>query len=71
MAMKGGVPNPGNLFITKDAMAVMQHHDAITGTQFANVTEYFIRTLHGGLEECKSTLKAYYEYAVFIHFALH
>jgi len=45
----------------KEAMAVLQHHDGITGTQSQRVNDDYVRILHKGVEECTKTLNSYYQ----------
>lgn len=37
----------------REAMGVMQHHDAITGTEKQHVAEDYARILQGGVDECQ------------------
>jgi lysosomal alpha-mannosidase len=37
----------------REAMGVMQHHDAITGTEKQHVAEDYARILQGGIDECQ------------------
>lgn len=36
----------------REAMGVMQHHDAITGTEKQQVAEDYARILNAAIEEC-------------------
>lgn len=60
LAMQGGV-NKGNLLTMKDAMGIMQHHDAVTGTEKQHVAEDYARLLHVGVTECQKTQTSYYQ----------
>lgn len=51
----------GDLFTLKDAMGIMQHHDAVTGTEKQHVAEDYALLLHKGVQECRKTQTAYYE----------
>lgn len=37
----------------REAMGVMQHHDAITGTEKQHVAEDYARILQQGFDECQ------------------
>ena len=37
----------------REAMGVMQHHDAITGTSKQNVVYYYAQILNNGFRECE------------------
>ena len=56
-----GEEDKGDLSIMKEAMAVSQHHDAITGTNSQNVSEDYVRILYKGMEECTKTIDSYYQ----------
>ncbi|EFX74192.1 hypothetical protein DAPPUDRAFT_324586 [Daphnia pulex] len=51
----------GELFTMKDAMGIMQHHDAVTGTEKQHVAEDYALLLHKGVVECQKIQTAYYE----------
>ncbi|XP_067011637.2 lysosomal alpha-mannosidase [Anabrus simplex] len=44
-----------NLNKMREAMGVMQHHDAVTGTEKQAVAKDYARLLSNGMEECRST----------------
>lgn len=52
----------GELFTMKDAMGIMQHHDAVTGTEKQHVAEDYALLLHKGVVECQKIQTAYYEW---------
>ncbi len=52
----------GELSVMKEAMALIQHHDGITGTQSQRVTDDYVRILQKGVEECTKTTNSYYQY---------
>jgi len=52
----------GNITVMKQAMGVMQHHDAITGTSKQFVIDDYIRILHRGFEECLKIQNSFYQY---------
>jgi len=52
----------GNITVMKEAMAVMQHHDAVTGTEKQHVANDYARLLHIGIKECLKTETTFYEY---------
>ncbi len=52
----------GDISVMKQAMGVMQHHDAITGTSKHFVIDDYIRILHRGFEECLKIQNAFYQY---------
>lgn len=47
-----------NLNVLREAMGVMQHHDAITGTEKQHVAEDYARLLTIGLKECEIIVNA-------------
>ena len=53
--------NEGDLNVMKEAMALMQHHDAITGTHSQLVHDDYVRILYRGVEECRKTMTSYYQ----------
>jgi len=55
----------GNITVMKEAMAVMQHHDAVTGTEKQHVANDYARLLHIGIKECLKTEANFYEYNQF------
>lgn len=44
-----------DLNVLREAMGVMQHHDAITGTEKEHVAHDYARILSRGFEECEFT----------------
>jgi len=56
-----GAENKGNPFVMKEAMALLQHHDGITGTQSQRVNDDYVRILYKGFEECAKTMDSYYQ----------
>ncbi|XP_057366002.1 lysosomal alpha-mannosidase-like [Daphnia carinata] len=56
-----GATNAGDIFTMKDAMGIMQHHDAVTGTEKQHVAEDYALLLHKGVEECRKTQTSYFE----------
>lgn len=52
----------GELYTMKDAMGIMQHHDAVTGTEKQHVAEDYALLLHKGVLECQKIQTAYYEW---------
>jgi len=54
-------PNAGNLNVMREAMALMQHHDAIPGTAKQHVIDDYYMRLDMGAEECKKTQTSYYQ----------
>jgi len=54
----------GNISVIKQAMGVMQHHDAITGTSKQFVIDDHIRFLHRGFEECFKIRNSFYQYSI-------
>jgi len=51
----------GDLSVLKEAMALLQHHDGITGTHSQRVNEDYTRILYRGFEECTKTIISYYQ----------
>ncbi len=56
-----GAEDEGDLSVMKDAMAVLQHHDGITGTHSQRVSDDYVRVLNNGFEECRKTVNSYYQ----------
>ena len=52
----------GDISVMKEAMAVMQHHDAVTGTEKQHVADDYVRLLHMGVEQCLKIKTSFYEY---------
>lgn len=42
----------GDLDVLREAMGVMQHHDAVSGTEKQAVAQDYARQLSEGMEEC-------------------
>jgi len=53
--------NKGDLSTMKEAMALLQHHDGITGTHSQRVYEDYVRILYKGVDECTKTINSYYK----------
>ena len=56
-----GAENKGDLTVMKEAMALLQHHDGITGTHSQRVDDDYVRILNKGIEECTKTMNSYYQ----------
>lgn len=56
-----GIESVGDLLAMKDAMGIMQHHDAVTGTEKQHVADDYARLLHVGVTECQKIGTSYYE----------
>lgn len=54
----------GDISVMKQAMGLMQHHDAITGTSKQFVIDDYIRILHRGFQECLKIQKSFYQYKI-------
>lgn len=61
LTMKGKTYK-GDISVMKEAMAVLQHHDAVTGTEKQRVADDYARLLHIGITECLKTETSFYEY---------
>ena len=61
----------GDISVMKRAMAVMQHHDAVTGTQRQHVADDYARLLHQGVEECQKIQADFYRYDLNYVYYLH
>ena len=47
-----GPEDKGDLIAMREAMGVMQHHDAVTGTEKQHVAHDYARILTEGMDEC-------------------
>ena len=61
LSMKG-VSFAVDVTFMKEAIAIMQHHDAVTGTEKQHVAEDYARLVHQGVTECEKTQTSYYQY---------
>ena len=52
----------GDISVMKEAIAVMQHHDAVTGTEQQHVAYDYAKLIHLGVEECKKIQNEFYQY---------
>jgi len=52
----------GDISVMKQAMGLMQHHDAVSGTSRQFVIDDYIRILHRGFEECMKIQNTFYQY---------
>ena len=59
-----GSEKEGDLSVMKRAMGIMQHHDAVSGTEKQHVAEDYARLLDEGIAECNKVQSAYYRYVV-------
>ena len=55
----------GDISVMKQAMGVMQHHDAITGTSMNFVIDDYSRILYRGFEECLEIQNSFYKYTIY------
>ena len=53
--------NLGQIRVMNEAMALMQHHDAITGTSKQHVIDDYYYKLDKGIAECQKTQSSYYQ----------
>jgi len=53
--------NSGDVFAMKEAVAIMQHHDAATGTEKQHVADDYARRMHIGIDECHKTIASHYQ----------
>ena len=60
LSMKGKTYK-GDISVMKEVMAVMQHHDAVTGTEKQHVANDYARLLHMGVEECHKIQNSFYQ----------
>ena len=51
-----------NLIGMREAMAVLQHHDAITGTEQQHVANDYARILNTGFQQCNRVNQAALKY---------
>jgi len=51
----------GDISVMKQAMGVMQHHDAVTGSAKQFVIDDYIRILYQGFEECYKIQNSFYQ----------
>lgn len=57
-----GAEKEGDLSVMKRAMGIMQHHDAVSGTEKQHVADDYARLLDEGVGECRKIQSAYYRY---------
>lgn len=55
-AFTKGMDYSSNLTLLKEAMGIMQHHDAITGTEKQAVAQDYARILTKGIKAAESNL---------------
>ena len=67
MAMNGMIRNGSDISVMKEAMGIMQHHDAATGTEKQHVADDYARLLHLGFEECHKTQNDLYKFVFSCH----
>lgn len=53
--------NLGDLSVMKRAMGIVQHHDAVSGTEKQHVADDYSLLLHRGVVECQKTQASYYQ----------
>ncbi|NXE85545.1 MA2B1 mannosidase, partial [Cochlearius cochlearius] len=53
LAAREGPYGPGNSSVLREAVAVAQHHDAVTGTEKQHVADDYARQLAAGWESCQ------------------
>ncbi len=51
----------GDISLMKEAIAVMQHHDAVTGTEQQHVAKDYARLIHLGVTECQKIQSEFYQ----------
>ena len=56
-----GAEDKGDLSVMKEAMAVVQHHDGITGTHSQRVDDNYVSMIDKGVNECTKTINSYYQ----------
>lgn len=49
------------LDILREAMGVMQHHDAVSGTEKQHVANDYARLLSNGLDQCANIIETAFE----------
>ena len=52
----------GDISLMKEAIAVMQHHDAVTGTEQQHVANDYAHLIHLGVAECRKIQNEFYQY---------
>lgn len=56
-----GVDHPdGDISVMKEAMGIVQHTDAVSGTLKQRVADSYTRTLQKGTEECQKIQNSFY-----------
>lgn len=58
-----GAQKGGDIGVMKRAMGIMQHHDAVSGTEKQHVANDYARMLDEGVAECQNIQSAYYRFA--------
>ncbi|XP_037529567.2 lysosomal alpha-mannosidase-like [Rhipicephalus sanguineus] len=56
LAVLGGMKDVAQTMRLKDAVAIMQHHDAITGTSKAAVAQDYAKLLSAGIAQCEAVM---------------
>ena len=60
-----GTPMGGDLSLLREAVAVAQHHDAVSGTEKQHVANDYARRLNQGVTECHKIIASYFKYERF------
>lgn len=55
-----GVDHEGDISVMKEAMGIVQHTDAVSGTLKQRVADDYARILHKGVEQCQKIQNSFY-----------
>ena len=55
-----GVDHDGDISVMKETMGIVQHTDAVSGTEKQRVADDYVRILHQGVEKCEKIQNSFY-----------
>ena len=54
------INHDADISVMKKAMAIVQHTDAVSGTEKQRVADDYVRILHQGVEKCEKIQNSFY-----------